>query len=413
MSGTAIAQLIAVFISPILSRLYTPEDFGILALFVSITTVLSVISTGRYELAIVLPEQEKDANKLVILSMAITVLVSVFYLVPVILFKSQITQIFNEPGISQWLIFIPFTVYFSGTYQTFNYLSTRHKTFKKNALSKIMKTSATGTISLLFGFLKLGASGLLLGFIIGQFSAAFILAYKYIFKIKEKFHAITFADLRIIAKKYDNFPKFNMPHALLNTLSANFPVLLLSSYFPISNIGLYNFSIYVMLAPLTLISTSTGQVFFQKISSLSNSGNIILPSIRRIIKTLGLVGLLPLIVFVIFAPDIFRIVFGIDWVEAGEYTQLLLPYFFMVFIVSSISFVPAVLEQQKKAFVLEIIYFVLKSVALVIGIYYLDFKLALILFSFAGIIMLSYNLFWILRISKKHDISIISPVSKN
>ncbi|MCD4663795.1 MAG: oligosaccharide flippase family protein, partial [Bacteroidales bacterium] len=387
MTGTAIAQAIPVLISPVLSRLYTPEDFGILALYVSITAVFSVISTGRYELAIMLPEKEKDAVSLVALSMTITIFVSIICLLLVLLFKEPITNIFKDPGISPWLIFIPLFVLFAGIYQTFNYLSTRNKTFKKNALSKIMQTSTAGSTNLALGFSIPGAAGLLIGFIVGRFFAAYILAYKFAFSIKEKFVGITLEDIRIVARKYYYFPKYNMPHALLNTLSSNFPILLLTSYFPISFIGWYNFSVYVMLTPMTLISASTAQVFFQKVTSLSNEGKKILPSIKRIIKTLFFAGIIPVIVFMIFAPDLFSFVFGEEWVESGYYTQLLLPYFFMVFIVSTISFVPAVLEQQKKAFVLEIIYFILKFVALVVGIIYMDFKLSLILFSFAGIIM--------------------------
>jgi len=276
-----------------------------------------------------------------------------------------------------------------------------------------MQTSTAGSTNLALGFLYLGPVGLLIGFIVGRFFAAYILAYKFVFNIKEKFAGITFENILEVAKEYYYFPKYNMPHALLNTLSSNFPILLLTSYFPISFIGWYNFTIYVMLTPMTLISASTAQVFLQKVTSSSNAGDKILPSIKRIIKNLFFIGIVPVIVFMIFAPDLFSFVFGEEWVESGHYAQLLLPYFFMVFIVSTISFVPAVLKQQKKALVLEIIYFVLKLIALIIGIILMDFMLSLILFSFAGIIMLSYNLFWILKISKKHDSSLIKPANNN
>ncbi len=411
MTGTAIAQAIPILISPILSRLYTPEHFGVLALFVSISAVISVMVTGRYELAVMLPKEDKDAVAIIALSLLSTIIISGISLVILLFFSDDITVFFDEPAIANWLYFIPLVVLFAGIYQTFNYWSTRKKTFKINALSKISQTSAAGSSNILFGFLKFGEAGLILGFIFGQIAAALMLAFRAFSTIKQYFGKITFKDLLSNGKTYRNFPLFNMPHALLNTLSSNFPVLLLTRYFAISYIGSYNFSIYVILTPLTLISYTTAQVLYQKISSLSNAGDPVTPAIRKVVIQLVKIGLVPFLIVFAFTPWIFEIVFGSEWLDAGRYAQVLLPSFFMVFIVSTISFVPAALGHQRKALILEVIYFLLKLSAMIIGIYAEDFFLAIILFSIAGIGMLTYNLFWIFRIAKHHDLRLNSSKS--
>ena len=117
MTGTTIAQAIPIAISPILTRIYTPEDFGMFALYMSMATIISVIATGRYELAIILPEKDEDAINIMMLSIGITFLVSLITLLIIFIFNAQITLLFGNPNISQWLYFVPLTIVLTGVYQ--------------------------------------------------------------------------------------------------------------------------------------------------------------------------------------------------------------------------------------------------------------------------------------------------------
>ena len=139
MTGTTIAQAIPIAISPILTRIYTPEDFGIFALYISIASILSLIATGRYELAIMLPTKDKDAVNIVALSLFISFFVSFIALLIVSIFNTQITSLLGNPDISSWLYFIPLTVLFTGIYQSFNYWSNRKKSIKDWLQVKLFK----------------------------------------------------------------------------------------------------------------------------------------------------------------------------------------------------------------------------------------------------------------------------------
>lgn len=172
MTGTTIAQAIPIAISPILTRIYTPEDF---ALYMAIASILSVVATGRYEMAIMLPKKDEDAINIVALSIAISFFVSFIPFLIVFIFNTQITELLGNPEISNWLYFIPVTVLLTGIYQSFNYWSNRKKQYKRLATSRVIQSSAASATNLGMGFGGFGTSGLILGQILGQSVAATIL----------------------------------------------------------------------------------------------------------------------------------------------------------------------------------------------------------------------------------------------
>ena len=129
MTGTTIAQAIPIAIMPILTRLYTPEEFGIFALYVAIASIFGVIATARYELAIMLPKKDSEAANLFNLSIIITFIISLFTLLFVLIFHQPLINLIGNPEIGKWLYFIPLTVLFTGLYQTLNYWSSRKKNF--------------------------------------------------------------------------------------------------------------------------------------------------------------------------------------------------------------------------------------------------------------------------------------------
>ena len=130
MTGTTIAQAIPIAISPILTRIYTPEDFGVLALFVAITSIFGSIANGRYELAIMLPKKDENAINIFALGLIITFSMSFILLVLVVLFNEQITELLKNDEISVWLYFVPIAVLFIGLYNMLAYYNNRKKYYK-------------------------------------------------------------------------------------------------------------------------------------------------------------------------------------------------------------------------------------------------------------------------------------------
>lgn len=400
MTGTTIAQAIPVAISPILTRLYTPEDFGMLSLFMSFVTIIAVVASVRYELAIMLPKEEKDARNILVLSIIICTGISVLTLIAVVLFNQELARFMGDERIGAWLYWAPLTIFFMGIYQAFNFWSTRRKTFKSNAISRVSMATATGGTQLAAGYAGWGALGLIAGSIAGQVVSAVVIAgrsLRELFKHREEISADT---MKSNMKRYRSFPSVNAPHALVDSLQDQGIIFLINYYFQATILGFYSFALRLLLAPVGLIGSSMNQVFFQKASHAFNSGIPLQPMVRAMYRRLLLVGL-PLFTILFFIlPWLFAFVFGEKWRPAGEIGQLLLPWVFLNFLISPVSSLPLIVNKQRQAMLFSFGHILIKLAALFIGGgYYKDFKLTFVLISAGSGSLYLYGMYWYYKIA--------------
>ncbi len=400
MTGTTIAQTIPIVISPILTRIYTPEDFGVFALFIALTGILSTVASGRYELAIILPKKDEDAINIFALGFLIITSLSLFLLVFVVLFNGYFTKLLNNESIGFWLYFIPIAVFFTGMFNLLSYFNNRKKNYKDIANATIIKSIMLAIVQLSVGFMKEGASGLISGQIVAALFANLRLL-RNILKDKLLISKISKIKMISLAKHYKDFPKYQAPHAMLNTFSSNLPIYMFTPFFGVTVVGWYALSIRIVVAPMMILAGASAKVYNQKVTQLHSESGDAYGFTNRLLKSLLKKIIIPFFVIVIFAPNIFSIVFGENWREAGIYTQILSPWLLMVFFTATISFIPSLLNLQKKALFLEIIYSILRVVAIVIGIFYNSVHIALVCYSIVGFSMLSYNMWWMLSSLKK------------
>ncbi|HQS77616.1 MAG TPA: oligosaccharide flippase family protein, partial [Sulfurovum sp.] len=262
MTGTTIAQAIPIAISPILTRIYTPEDFGVFALYMSLASVLSVVATGRYELAIMLPQKDEDAVNIVALSVIIAFFVSFMALIIVFVFNAWITNLLGNAEISNWLYFIPITVLLTGIYQSLNYWSNRKKEYNRLATSRVIQSGATATTNLGLGFGGFGVSGLVFGGVVGQSLAISALATKIWKQDNEFINYINKNRMTVLMKKYIDFPKINMFHSFLNEGKNLIVNILLVKFYNSFILGQFYMVNKILLLPSSLIGGSISQVLF-------------------------------------------------------------------------------------------------------------------------------------------------------
>ena len=400
MTGTTIAQAIPIAISPILTRIYTPEDFGIFAIYMSVASILSVMATGRYELAIMLPKKDEDAINIVALSLIISFLVSFIVLLIVFLFNASITALLGNPEISSWLYFIPLSVLLTGIYQSFNYWSNRKKQYKRLATSRVVQSGTTASSNLAMGFSGFGSGGLIGSSLLGQGVATFVLG-RIIFKEdRNRFGNIKRLKIFALGRRYISFLTVNLPHTFLNVLSSNFPVLLISYFFGNLVTGFYSISNRVIVAPIGIITNSYGQVFLQHISSSIISQKEKEFFFKKTVYRILGYSFVPFLLLFFFLPQLFQTIFGKNWIEAGIYGQILIPMLYFRFVGSIVSSVTVVYNQQQKALKIEIINTLLRIFALIIGGIEADIILGLILFSLFSIFVTIYRLFWYFEVVK-------------
>ena len=394
MTGTTIAQAIPIAISPILTRIYSPEDFGVFALYMSLASILSVIATGRYELAIMLPKKDGDAKSLVVLSILITIGVTFLSFVLIYLFHDKLVQLLDNESISIWLYFVPLSVLLTGVYQSLNFWYNRKKQYKLLSISKVTQTSTTATINLGMGFSKFGSSGLILGFLLGQIASIFIL------KIKLSEFILNRKKMIILAKKYKKLPLYNLPNAIVDTFRMSGITILIAKFFTTSTLGQFSLAWRMLQAPMSLVGSSLSQVFFQQTSQAKRDElyNIV----KKFIIKSSLISLPLFLIIYFFASDIFMIVFGSKWMMAGEVASALSPWLFFNFITSPLSTIFITINRQETLLLFAIFYAVL-PLGLIYCFHSLDFIELLHYLSFLMSALLAIFIGLVLYLSRKQD----------
>jgi len=404
MTGTTIAQAIPIAISPILTRIYTPEDFGVLALFVAITAIFGSIANGRYELAIMLPKKDEDAINIFALGFIITSVISLVLLVLVVAFNDYFTKLLNNDEISVWLYFVPIAVFFTGLWNILNYFNNRKKQYADLAKATILRSIAGAITQLSIGLIKEGATGLISGQIISQLFANTKLL-KNIIKEKILLTRISKVKIIVLAKKYKNFMIHGIPSTLADTGSLQLPSLLLPKLFGLATSGYFVLAKKIITLPSGIIAKSMSQVFFQELTKKKNDKEDTLPILISMIKKLFIIAL-PISIIIFFSsPYIFPFIFGENWSVSGDIAQYLALIFLITFIVSPLSVAFSVSMELKKVAYWQYLYLISSSMFFfVIYFYEVEFKVFLFTFVIHEYILYIIYLYMIIKTTQRMDI---------
>ncbi|MEO6166437.1 MAG: oligosaccharide flippase family protein, partial [Chitinophagales bacterium] len=215
LSGTVIAQAIPILLSPVLSRIYSPEEFGVFSMFSAIASAVAVIATFRYELAIMLPEKETTAINILRLSFIITTALSGSLLLIILVFHQQVPVWLATSELRSFQYYLPFFLLFAGGAQALNYWISRQKKFRLLATGKVGQTSTTGLISIALGCLNFSSAGLIIGALAGQFASFLIYAAGSVKKIVSLESFVSRKKMLENFHTYKTFMVVNTPHALL------------------------------------------------------------------------------------------------------------------------------------------------------------------------------------------------------
>lgn len=400
-TGTIVVQAIATIISPILSRLYNPEDYGLLAVFISCLSLLVVIGSFRYELAILIPKNTSEANQLLSLSIVINIFFSIFIFLITIFFNHPLALMLGNEKLGFWLYFLAPVFLAAGITQSLTNWYNRNKNYKIISGVRIYQSSVNSGMSLTLGFLKLNSIGLIVSTVVSQLLSSVYLVKK----SASNLFGISFSikKLKAVAVKYKEFPVFSLPSAVLDTFSVNSIILILSYFFSDAVTGAYSFSMRILTIPTVVIGASIGQVFFQKISEAFSNEEKISGMILRTWKTLFLIGIIPTIILFFWGQDLFTFIFGSKWAEAGMVSRYLCILTFVTFISSPTSSAMIVLKQQKTLLFVNIAAFIYRPLALLYGYYTNNFLNGIILYIALEITQIFIYNFILIRTAAKAD----------
>lgn len=353
-TGTTIAQAIPVAISPILTRMYGPDDFGLLALFVAITTIFGSISNARYGLAIMLPDSDSDALNIAALGLVIVCFLSVLLLLVVVVFNRPICLALENEAIGPWLYFVPVVVFFIGLFNILTYYNNRIKNYRDIAKASVLRSVTGAATQIAFGLLKAGAIGLLAGQVVSSMCANGRLFRNTVRNITWR-NVISRKRMVELAYRYRDFPRYSMPAILAYNLSQYLTNILISLFFSVSTLGFYSLVQRVLGMPSALVGMSVSHVFFQQATAERARTGVATATFNSTVKRLIPISILSFGGLYFIVEHLFAFVFGEPWRIAGSYAKVLIPFFAVRFVVAAVSTVNSAFEKEKVSFAWQLI----------------------------------------------------------
>ena len=391
MTGTTLAQAIPVAISPLLTRLYSPAEFGVFALYMAIVSVLAVLATGRYELAIMVPKRDRDAAAIVAVAFLCCLCISALLLVVVSVFNEPIARLFNISGHAHWLYWVPLSVMLTAAYQSLNYWCNRRAYYRRMSSTRVVQNSGMSAVHLTLGYAGFGMLGLIAGAVFGHVSA-FLMLLQGVFRNDRKaFAQLTGPRIKAAARRHSDFPKFLVLAHSFNMASFQSPIFLLGTFFGSGVAGFFMLTQRVIGAPMSIVAGAIGDVFRQQASEEYSRNGECKDIYRKTFKRLLCISVVPFLVFFLIAPDFFGLVFGAQWTVSGEYARILTPMLFFQFITSPLSSMFFIAGKQRADLIWQFFLFFVVCSSLALGGYNGDVHLALVLFSIGYSVMYIVN----------------------
>jgi len=353
--STAIAQILGAVFSPIITRIYSPEEYGILTVYISILGLLAIISSLKYEWGI--PIAENDEMAVNVMAVSFIVLVFFVFLVFVSFFflGESILTALNAIVLLNYRYLIPVGVLFSGSYAIFLQWAYRKKDFKAISKTKLTQSIAGNGTKVGLGLLGIGPAGLILGQIISQGAGIGTLLKSFREEDKHLLKGINKDDMLCSVKRYKNFPIFSAPSQLLNTLGLQLPVFFITSFYGSQVLGFYGLANSVVNLPMILIGNSVADVLYAEAASVGRENPKRIKDLsNKLFKHLVIIGMIPLLVLLFFGPFLFSFVFGSQWFQAGVYSRILSFLVFARFIFTPISRIFFAFERQREALLLDL-----------------------------------------------------------
>lgn len=389
-TGTAGAQVIAMLFSPIITRIYGPEAFGLLGTFMALVDVLIPIAALAYPIAIVLPKEDTDAKGVAHLSAYLALGIAGLITLMLIVAGDWFVELLNIQTISAFVLLIPMMMLFSAWMQINQQWLIRKKQFKITSTVAVAQAFIINIAKVCIGWIKPLAAVLIILTTVGVVLNAIMLSFgaKRADTIYFQKNSKPKTPLKELAKRYNDFPLYRAPQIFINAISLSLPILMLASFFGPSAAGFYTLGKCVVGMPSELIAKSVGDVFYPRITEAAQNNENLTHLTFKATFALSVVGFLPFGIIMAFGPWLFDFVFGSEWVMAGEYARWLALWMFFAFLNRpSVQTLP-ILSAQGFHLIFTFFTIATRSSVLVIGYYIFNNDLiAIALFGISGAII--------------------------
>lgn len=372
-SSSAIGLLIQVIFTPIIARIYQPEDYGIYSTLVAFTSNLLILSTFRLEAAFVLPKTTEKFYEL--LDATFTLAVSTLAICTVLIFVggNRILSLFDLQVLAEYNYLVPAFIFIYLVNTIRSSWSIRAKAYRHTASLSVTTNLLNRFFTLGYGWFTKGAFlGLILGDLLSKLAFNFLF-YRINSRFKEpfRFRFIGKEKLFNVLKEYGDFPKYEMTGNFFNLISGQLPIYFFAANFGMNYVGQFGFATSLLDIPMRLIGNSTSTVFLQKVAELENSreNDKLAKTVKKLYQNLLYVGLIPILILTVFGDLIFQVFFGSQWQVAGIFASYLGFYYLFRLISTPLTGVLTVKRKNKARLVFQIIIIIGRVLSLLLGIY--------------------------------------------
>lgn len=374
LSGTALAQVIMFGASPVLSRLYEPAAFGQYALLSLGLSLITVLATGKYDIAVLLPESDEEALALVMLACGVAALVAGLAAAGTTLWlwaDGPAVWLGQRGEARYWLVPLAGAmVLFSAWQAVFFVWLNRRRRYRAISVCRITHAAVMVVAQISLSTTVGGLLGLQLGTVIGI--AVCVIVQAVILRNDELPARPGGALVSRMARTHANLPLHSIPTDLIGTLLAQFPVFFLGTKFSDTTVGLYSLAQRTLLAPMQLISNSVGEVFRSQAAARFAADGQCRDLFRGTVKLLSAVAMVAALIVVVAGPQLFALVFGESWRTAGDYARIVIVMFALKFVVSPVSFMFVIARRTKLDFWLHLVFLGLLGLVFLIGRSHVD-----------------------------------------
>lgn len=324
MAGAGIGRIITIASIPIISRLYRPDDFGVLAVFTSCILILSPIVTLRYVLALPVPRSDRIAMNLLVLNTVLLLVITTCLALVLWMFGSLFFSQLSMEQLTPWWWLIVLGILGTSFYEILTMWATRRRAYKVIAQTSVIQSIAGAFIKITLGLAQLQPSGLLLGQVVAQAGGVAKILSEFSDDIRKSWQLSSFSRLCRVAYHYKGFPLWRVPSQFLMTIALQGPILFMSSYYSIYTVGQFSFAMMVLAVPTNLLGNSAGKALYAEAARLVNTDPTSVYKMCRDMQLRLLFIASPLVVVLwFFGEKLFAVIFGSEWIEAGEYASIM------------------------------------------------------------------------------------------
>lgn len=352
-SGAMMTQALSFLFSPIITRIYPPEEYGVMSLFASTISILSVITSLKYEVALPIEKDEKKAKSLFVSCLIILSIFTLTLFLVIQIFGYNLFSLFQAERLFDYKFLLIVGVFFYGFREILMNWYYRKKDFKFISSSRVSQNLLGNSSKVLLGLLNFGVPGLLIGQVIKETFSVFPF-FRKILKSENMFDDFSIKKSYQVIKEYKNYPFYQTPSSFLNVVKNQLPVFSLAFYGS-SVVGLYGLANTVVKIPMTLLGNSVRNVFFAEAASIGKENPVGLKKLsNQIFNKLIIIGIFPLILLILFGPFLFTLIFGSNWTQAGQFSRLLALSVYANFVFSPASRVYQILDRQRVKLLIDI-----------------------------------------------------------